>query len=76
MKDHTYPEEHKNAHWLRALERMKKDRKVIDDYFKRLVDKVRKDKKDAMHAARYSLEYKRVDSYNYFEQSKSGKEPK
>ena len=41
--DHIYPEEHKRDHWLRALERMKKDQKVIDDYFKRLVDKVRKE---------------------------------
>ena len=42
-KDHTYPEEHRHDHLLRALERMKKDQKVIDDFFKRLVDKVRKE---------------------------------
>ena len=61
-------EEHRHDHLLREIARTKKNQKFIDDFFKRLVDRVRKEKKAAMHAARYPAGYKRA--YNYFEQSK------
>ena len=42
-KDHTYPEEHRQAHFERMLQRMVADNKEVRRLLDRLVDKVRKE---------------------------------